>query len=152
MKKIFLVSGVLILLVSGFFIWRASHPPLTDQQQIAANLDAIASAADARDAVTIAGFMAPSFKFNGNSGMERKEFQRQLYGGILQYRVIDLKINGVKVEVKGDVADSDGRYLLNLKSEFDSPPTPYSGDFKLKWKKLDGEWKISEVEGAPIPN
>ena len=152
MKRILIVSGVVLLLLSSFLLWRALHPVLSDEEQIAANLDAIKKAASERDAVTIANLMAPTFKFNGNNGMARKEFQRQLYAGMLQYRVIDLQINGVKVVVKGDVADSNGRFLLNVKSEFDSPPTPTSGDFKLKWKKLDGEWKISEVEGAPIPN
>ena len=151
MKRILIVSGVLLLLLSGFFFWRALNPPLTDEQQIAANLDAIAAAADARDAVTIADFMAPTFSFNGNSGMARKEFQRQLYSGMLQYRVIDLQINGVQVQVNGESAQSDGRFLLNTKSEFDSPSEANSGNFKLKWQKIDGEWKITEVEGAPVP-
>ena len=152
MKRILIVAGVLVLLLSGFLVWRALHPVLTDEQQIAASLDAISRAAGERDAVSIANFMAPNFKFNGNDGTTPKDFQRQLYGGMMQYRVIDLKLNGVKVDVNGDVAGSDGRFLLNVKSEFDSPPTPYSGDFKLKWKKIDGEWKISEVQGAPMPN
>ena len=151
MKRILIFSGVVLLLLSGFLVWRALHPALTDEQQIAANLDAIANAADARDAQTIADFMAPTFSFNGNSGMARKEFQRQLYGGMLQYRVIDLQLNGVKVNVNGENAQSDGRFLLNLKAEFDSQPESQSGDFKLKWKKIDGEWKISEVQGAPTP-
>ena len=152
MKRILIVSGVLLLLLSGFLFWRALHPPLSDEQQIAANLDIIARAAGERDAVTIAHLMAPTFTFNGNAGTDRKEFQRQLYAGMLQYRVIDLQINGAQIAVKGDVAECNGRFLLNLKSEFDSPPEPHGGKFKLKWKKLDGEWKISEVEGAPIPN
>ena len=151
MKRILILSGVVLLILSGFLGWRALHPSLTDEQQIAANLNAIAAAADARDAVTIADFMAPTFSFNGNKGMERKEFQRQLYGGMMQYRVIDLQINGVKVNVNGENADSEGRFLLNLKAEFDSQPEPQSGSFKLKWKKLDGEWKVTEVEGAPTP-
>ena len=152
MKRILIVSGVLLLILSAFLGWRALHPPLSDEEQIAANLDAIVKAASERDAVSIANFMAPNFTFNGQKNTERKEFQRQLYAGMLQYRAIDLQINGVKVQVQGDVAASDGRFLLNVKSEFDSPPQPYSGDFKLKWKKVEDEWKISEVEGAPIPN
>ncbi len=152
MKRLFIVSGLVLLLLSGFFLWRALHPPLTDQQQIAANLESIVKAADARDAVTIAHFMTPTFTFNGHNGTVRKDFQRQLFGGMMQYRVVDLQINGVKVNVQGAVADSDGRFLLNVKSEFDSPPEPYSGNFKLKWRKVDGEWKISEVAGVPIPN
>ncbi len=152
MKRILIVSGIVLLLLSGFLGWRALHPALTDEQQIAANLDSIVKAADARDAPTIANFMTPTFTFNGNSNTVRKDFQRQLFAGMMQYRVVDLQINGVKVNVQGDVANSDGRYLLNLKSEFDSPPEPYSSNFKLKWRKVDGEWKISEVQGAPMPN
>lgn len=152
MKRILIVSGIVLLLLSGFLVWRALHPLLTDEQQIAANLDAIVKAADARDAVSIANFMTPTFAFNGNPNTVRKDFQRQLFGGMMQYRVVDLQINGVKVNVQGAVADSDGRYLLNVKSEFDSAPEPYKGDFKLKWRKVDGEWKISEVQGAPMPN
>ena len=152
MKRILIFSGIFLLLISAFFGWRALHPPLTDEQQIAANLDAIVKAADARDAVSIANFMTPTFTFNGHDGTVRKDFQRQLFAGMMQYRVVDLQINGVKVNVNGAVADSSGRFLLNLKSEFDSPPEPYSGNFKLKWRKVDGEWKISEVVGAPMPN
>ncbi len=152
MKRILIVAGVLVLLLSGFFIWRALNPPLTDEQQIAAHLDTIVKAAGERDAVTIAELMAPTFKFNGNAGTVPKDFQRQLYSGMLQYRVIDLQINGVKVAVKGEAADSNGRFLLNVKPEFDSAPEPYGGNFKLKWKKIDGEWKITEIEGAPVPN
>ena len=151
MKRILIVSGLTLLILSGFLVWRALHPPLSDEQQIAANLDAIVQAASARDAVSIADFMAPTFTFNGQKNTARKEFQRQLYAGMLQYRAIDLQINGVQVQANGENASSDGRFLLNLKSEFDSPPEPYGGNFKLKWKKIDGEWKISEVEGAPMP-
>ena len=149
MKRTLIVSGIALLLLSVFFGWRALHPPLTDREQIAANLDAITKAAGARDAQSIANFMAPTFGFNGNKGTTRKEFQRQLYAGMMNYRVVDLQINGVQVNVNGDTANSDGRYLLNVKSEFDSPSDPTSGAFKLKWQKLDGEWKITEVEGAP---
>ena len=152
MKRILIVSGIVLLLLSGLLLWRALHPALTDEEQIAANLDAISKAANERDAVSIAAFMAPNFKFNGNAGTDPKEFQRQLYAGMMQYRVIDMQINGVKVQVKGAVAESSGRFLINLKSEFDSQPETSAGDFKLKWKKLDGEWKISEVQGAPMPN
>ena len=152
MKRIIIIVAVLLLVIGGFFGWRVLHPALTDEQQIAADLDAIVAAANTRDAASIAAFMAPTFTFNGNAGTARKEFQRQLYAGMLQYRVVDLKINRVVNNVNGDSATSDGHFLLNLKSEFDSPPEPHPGDFKLKWHKVDGEWKISEIEGAPVPN
>ena len=147
MKKILIVSGALVLLLSAVLIWRALHPPLTDEQQIAANLDAIAAAASARDAVTLASYLAPTFTFNDQGQTQRKEFQRQLYGAILQYRVVDLGINGVQVKVQGERASSDGRFILSLKSEFSSPPEVHNGDFQLQWQKSNGEWKIVAVKG-----
>ena len=150
MKRNLILSGIVVLLLSAVLIWRALHPPLTDEQQIAANLDAIVAAANARDAASIADFMAPQFALGDQGQTERKEFQRQLYAGMLQqYRVVDLKINGVQNSVEGENAHSEGRFLLNLKSEFNSPPEPHAGDFKLEWRKIDGEWKIVKVEGAP---
>lgn len=115
------------------------------------NLDAIAAAASARDAAGVADFLAPKFSFNEQGQTERKEFQRQLYAGMLQYRVVNLAINGVKVRVNGENATSAGRFILNLKSEFDSPPELTTGDFALQWKKTEGEWKIVKVKGK-IPN
>ena len=147
MKRILIASGVVVLLLSAILIWRALHPALTDEQQIAANLDAIAAAAGARDAVTIASYLAPQFTFDDQGQTERKEFQRQLYGGILQYRVVDLTINGVAVKVNGQNASSDGRFLLSLKSEYNSPPELHDGDFQLQWQKIDGEWKIVAIKG-----
>ena len=152
MKRILIASGVVILLLSVVLIWRALHPALTDEQQIAAHLDSIAAAADARDAAAIADFLAPSFTFNDQGQTERKEFGRQLYAGILQYRVVDLNINGVQVKVNGERASSDGRFLLSLKSEFNSPPELHTGDFALQWQKLDGEWKIVAIKGKVPEN
>jgi hypothetical protein len=34
-----LVLGVILLLIGGVIWWRATHPPLSAEQQIAANLD-----------------------------------------------------------------------------------------------------------------
>ena len=147
MKKILIASGLAVLLLSAVLIWRALHPPLTDAQQISANLDAIAAAASARDAAGVASYLAPKLTYNGNAGIQRKEAQRQLYAGILQYRVVDLSINGVQVKLNGARASSNGRFILSLKSEFDSPPELTTGDFQLQWQKIDGDWKIVEVNG-----
>ena len=151
MKRILIFSGLLLLGLSGFLIWRALHPPLTDGEQIAANLDAITAAARARDAATVVSYLAPTFAFNGQP-TKRLDFKRQLFGGMTQYRAIDLQINGVKIDVQGETSTSDGRWMLDLSRDPDVPPDSQSGDFKLKWRKIDGEWKIVEVQGAPALN
>ncbi len=145
MRK-FLIPLLLLLAISGFFGWRALHPKLTDEQQIAANLDAICEAAKNRSPRGIADSLAKDFKIGG---LGKKEFQQSLAAGILQFRVVDLGVSGVKSSVKGDTATSSGSFLLSLKSEFDSPPQIQSGRFDLKWRKIDGEWKII---GADVPN
>ena len=147
MKKILIFSGVAVLLLSAVLIWRVLNPPLSDEQQIAAHLNAIAAAASARDAGGVANFLAPTVTFNGNPGLERREVKRQIYIGISQYRDVDLSINGVQVQVNGERANSDGRFALSLKREFESAPELQTGDFQLKWQKMDGDWKIVEVEG-----
>ena len=150
MKRLLLVAGTLILLLSAIWVWRATHPALTDQQQIAANLDGIAEAANRRSARGVANFLARDFNFNG---IKKRDFQNQLAGGLLQFRVVDLGLNGVQTQIQGDTASSVGNYVLSLKSEYNSPPQISRGDFKLKWRKVEGEWKIVGAEGtAPLMN
>lgn len=146
MRK-FLFPGVLLLLVlGGFFGWRALHPKLSDSEQITANLNAICEAAKARSPRGIASFLAKDFKAGG---LSKSEFQNSLAGGILQFRVVDLGVAGVQNQVNGETAKSAGRFTLSLKSEFDSPPQIQSGKFALKWRKIDGQWKIV---GADVPD
>lgn len=148
MRKILLIGGLLLLLLGGFFTWRALHPPLTDEQQIAAALDGITSAANNRQPRGVANYLAKDFKFGST---RKKEFQQSLAAGILQYRVVDLKLAGVQVDVNGETATSSGRYTLNLKSEYTSPAEVFPGNFDLKWRKIDGEWLVTEVEGTTVP-
>ncbi len=145
MRK-FLIPLLVLILLGGFFGWRALHPKLTDQEQLAANLDAICAAARARSPRGIANFLAKDFKAGG---MSKSEFQNSVAGGILQYRVVDLKVSSVQSELNGQSARSAGRFLLSLKSEFNSPPQVQGGKFNLQWRKIDGEWKIT---GADVPD
>ncbi len=145
MRK-FLVPLALLLLVAGFFGWRKLHPKLTDAQQISANLDAICEYAGERNPRNIAYYLAKNFQAGG---VDKKDFQNSLAGGMLQYRKVDLKLSSVKTNLKGDTAQSTGRFLLTLRSELDSPPQVQGADFQLKWQKIDGEWKIVR---ADVPN
>ena len=145
MKRLFLATGTLILLLSAVLVWRITHPALTDHQQIAANLDGIADAASRRSARGVANFLSKDFDFNGTN---KRDFQNQLVAGLLQYRVVELKLNGVQTNVNGDSASSAGRYNLSLKSEYNSPPQVSTGEFKLKWRKIDGEWKVVGGQGT----
>ncbi len=149
MKKTLVALGLALMLLSAFLIWRSLRPPLSDHDQIAANIDGIETAADNRRAGDIAFFLAKDFDIGGT---KKRDFQNQLVGGILQYRVIDLELRGVEIEVdeETETAKSEGRYSLMLKSEYNSPPETMTGDFELEWRKDDGQWKVTKAKGAPM--
>ena len=149
MRRFFILGGLFLLLLSAILTWRRLHPPLSDEEQIAAALDGISAAAKTRSARGIANFLAKDFKFGGGTG--KKDFQNSLVGGILQYRVIDLNLSGVQVDSNGETAKSDGRYVLSLKSEFNSPPEIFRGKFDLQWRKIDGEWLVVSAQGENAP-
>ncbi len=139
MRKFLPFLILLVLLAGGVFIWRLTHPKLSDEEQIAANLDAICEAARNRSSRGITDYLAKHFK---TGGIGKKDFQNSLVAGMLQVRVIDLQVSALSTEFYGQGAESTGNYVLSLKSEFDSPPQIQKGKFDLKWQKIDGEWKI----------
>ncbi len=144
MRKFLPVFTVVLLLSGIFWIWRATHPPLSDEQQIAAHLNSICEAAQARNSRGITDFLSKNFQSNG---VGKKEVQTSLVGGILQYRVIDLKVNRVENIVRGESARSTGNFTLSLQSERESPPQFSAGKFDLTWRKIEGEWKIIGAQG-----
>ncbi len=148
MRKIFIIGGIVLLVLGAVLTWRRLHPPLTDEQQIAAALNGITAAANARSPRGIADYLAKDFQFGSTT---KSEFQNSLVGGILQYRVIDLKLAGTKTEVNGETASSQGRYVLSLKSEFTSPPEVFAGKFALKWRKIEGQWLVTGAQGEQTP-
>ena len=149
MRKTFILSALLCLLIVGIFTWRHINPPLTDEQQIAAAINAISAAANARSPRGVANYLAKDFKFGSTS---KSEFQNFLVGAMLQHRVVNLQTSSVKVEVNGETATSGGHYVLSLKPEFDSPPEVLSGRFGLEWRKIDGEWVVVRAQGEHQPN
>jgi ketosteroid isomerase-like protein len=142
MRK-FRLPFVLLLLIAGFFGWRSLQPKLSDEQQIAANLEAICAAASARNPRGVADFLAKDFKAGP---LSKSEFQNAFATGIMQYRVVDLGVSGVQNQVQGENATSAGRFNLSLKFEHNSQPERKSGKFNLKWQKIDGEWKIVSAD------
>lgn len=138
----------LVLVVLGFLLWRWTHPALSDEQQIRAALDGIETQASHKSSGGITSFLARDFEMNG---LKRKELTQSLTAGLLGYRVVNLKISRVQVQVSGDTATTKGHYDLGLKTEFTSPEQPFFNDFKLKWKREDGQWKISNADDNTLP-
>ena len=148
MKRVLIALGVVMLLVVGIFGWRATHPPLTDEQQIAANLEGIVEAAQARSASGVGGYLSPKFQFDGT---KKGDFQRQLVFGLHQYSSVEVQTSNVKVTVRGQTATTTGSYRLSLKPESNSPPQVYPGNFNLQWRQENGQWLVIGAEGNALP-
>ncbi len=148
MKKSLRFVVPLLLLVLVFFGWKWTHPTLSDQEQIRAALDGLAAQASHKNSSGVTSFLTKDFQMDG---LKKKDLRQQLTVGMLQYAVVNLKITSVQAEVNGDSATTRGRYELGLKQEFSSPEQKTSSDFVLKWKREDGQWKISDADGNKLP-
>ena len=138
----------LVLVILTLFLWRWTHPILSDEQQIRAALDGIEAQASHKNSGGITSYLTKDFEMNG---LKRKELTQNLTGGLFNYRVVTLKISRVQVQVSGNTATTRGHYYLGLKTEFSSPEQPFSNDFSLKWKREDGQWKISSADDNTLP-
>ena len=46
---------------------------------------------------------------------------------------------------------TNGHYDLSLKPEYTSPANTVGSEFTVKWKRENGEWKISNADGNKLP-
>lgn len=148
MRKLFIWAGIILILVGAFLAWKKAHPPLTDEQQISANLEDLRQNANLRRTRGITQHLSSDFKL-GSLG--KKEVNNQLVGAFLQWGKIELDISGVKTQIKGDEAISNGHFSLQASRDEAGTPETYAGDFKTWWRKEDGVWKIYRAEGTNIP-
>lgn len=137
--------ALLLLLVLG---WKWTHPQLSDEDQIRQSLDGIATQASHKSSSGVTSFLSKDFQMDG---LKRKDITQQLTLGMLQYAVVNLKVSNVQVQTNGNTATSTGHYDVGLKSEFSSPEQKTSSEFSLKWKREDGQWKISDADGNKLP-
>ena len=149
MRKIFLWSGLILLIVGSVLAWRAAHPPLSDAQQIALHIEEIQEAANARSSRGILSHLSDDFQFGS---MSRSELGKNLSGAFFQWRSVNLRVSGVKTTLNGEQALSEGHYSVEMRQEATSTPDVAKGDFKAWWQKEDGVWKIWKAEGTNIPN
>ncbi|MDQ3813031.1 MAG: nuclear transport factor 2 family protein [Armatimonadota bacterium] len=145
LRKVILIAGFILLAFGGVLWWRATHPPLTDEQQVLANLDAVRHAVEARRPRDIAYYLAKGFTLNGQP---RSDVVNMMKGALLQAHEVQLNVSNVQVKVRGDTATSFGRYRLTANSRGDPTARTRMGEFTLNWRKTDGVWKIAKAEGT----
>jgi ketosteroid isomerase-like protein len=145
MRRAIIGLGLVLLVAGGIGIWRAMHPPLSPEQQIAVNLEAAADALQSRSTSGVMRYLAPEFKWNNSS---RDELRQMVAVASFQWRDVQLERTNEKITVNGDEAVSSGTYHLAYRAGPQAALETQSGNYTLRWKLHDGEWKIAAATGG----
>jgi ketosteroid isomerase-like protein len=148
-RRLVIALGLIFLLGGGFFWWRVTHPPLSDAEQIAANLEDIREALENGNIERALNYLSEDAKFAGQS---RSQIRSQFTIGQFMNRAdVRVTFTNTRHEVQGATASTKGHYKLDVRQRVN--PDSYDGDFSLEWQKQDGQWKISDGSASgDIPN
>ena len=147
-RKTILALGILLLLFGGLIWWRAAHPPLTDEEQIAANLEGLRTSAESGSVNGVMGYLSDDFTWDGR---KRSEISSLLYGAFyegLRKRDFRLTFTNVRPVVHGATATVTGHYKVDVRTYRGGVDTASSGEFSTEWEKRDGKWKITRTQGG----
>ena len=145
LRKFILALGCVLLIAGGIVAWRATHPPLNDKQQIEANLEAARSAIENRNARGVTQYFASDFTWQGE---KKADIHNRLVGVFIQSRDVQLHLSNVTTVMSGDSATTTGHYSISFKRTPDAWTQTDVGDFRLRWARRDGDWKIVKAEGG----
>lgn len=134
-----------VLVLAAFLAWRHFSAPVGDRAIISGELEAVRRAAQNGNVNGILSRLDRGFRIQGAS---KSEIRTQLVAFFFQNGNIRLDLAGVNVKVEGDSAVSDGSYTARWKSDMGSPEQVRSGRFSARWRKVDGQWKITELPGV----
>jgi len=145
LRTIIAGCGLLLLLAGGLFPWRALPPPLTDTQQVQANLLGLAQAIEEMQPRNVVAYLAPEFAWRG---LTRENISQNMGGFSLQWRDVDLNLAGVQVQLAGERATSSGTFTLRYRRRGAYEIQTRVGRFKVFWEKRDGQWLAVAAEGG----
>ena len=142
------------LLFCGFVGWKITHPPLTPEQQIRANMNGLTRAVRNTSPRAIIGYLAPEFKWNKTS---RDEAERLIREASISATQVEVTRTAEKIEVRGESATATGDFTIRyrlLQESKNVPAHSSSGQYVVTWQKqADGNWKIAQIDGGPdAPN
>lgn len=137
--------GVLLLLFGLVIIWRVTHRPLTDEQQITTLMEGARSAIATRNTNRLASYLADDFTWNGQ---DKSEVKNTLRGAFFQTRDLEPSLSNLKISVDGETASATGNYSLRYRRQNSKTSETQAGRFQIGWKKRDGQWKIVRVQSG----
>lgn len=134
-----------MLLLAGFMMWRAATPPLSDREQISAQMEEMRAAMEARSAGKIAKYISEDFEWNG---LDARAFRASLAQIFMQWRDVKLLISSQKTDVRGASATTSGSYKITLREADASAPQTLNGDFSVQWNRTQSGWRIQSLRGG----
>ncbi len=138
--------GLALLLAGIYPIWKATHPPLTDEQQIAATIDSTRAALEARTLRGVLGNLTDDFSWNGDT---RQDFETALRGAFFEARDVQVNLSAEKIEVRADQATATAHFSASYRENADAPVETRLGDIWVHCvKDNSGTWKIDKAQGA----
>lgn len=146
-RKLVIALGLIFLLGGGYFWWRVTHPPLSDTEQIAANLEDIRQSLENGNIERALNYTTEDAKFAGQS---RSQIRSQFtIGSFLNREDVRVTFTNTRHDVRGATASTKGHYKVDVNRRFG--PDSSDGDFSLEWQKQNGEWKISNGNASGEP-
>ena len=142
--------GIMFICGGSWMAWRGAHPALTDTEQIQSNLSAISQAAARHSSQGILNYLADGFIWNDHN---RHDVASMLSGAMFELNEVRIDTNSVTVQMQGNTAISEGRYVVTVRQRQNDTPTSYSGKFRIEWEKQQGQWmatKASSDGQSPI--
>lgn len=142
------VLVALALLVVAFAVWRLTRPPLSNEQQIRANMNDLVQGMQKTAPRQMLQYLAPDFKWNNNSRDQMERLVRQVSAGATH---VEVTRTGENLQMRGEEATVSGNYTIyyqTLQEPRDTPPHVLSGQYTVLWQKRDGDWKIVALQGG----
>lgn len=119
------------------------------EQAVRAQLQALQSAIDARDAGAVEALLADDFI--GNEGLDKRGARQLAAGMFLRYRNIGVQLGPVEVELRGDT-DAVARFNL-LATGSSGGLLPENGQayrVETGWRYIDGEWRLRSASWKAV--
>jgi HAMP domain-containing protein len=145
LRRVVLATGFALLAMSGFLLWRAANPALSEREIVAAQLEEMRFGIEKRQAGSVTRYLATDFSWNG---MDTKTLRASVPQALMQWRDVKLSFSKQQVAVRGSEATTAGRYSLSVRETPEAKTETFQGDYSLLWQKRDGRWNIIRATGG----
>ena len=143
-----LVAAIFFVFAALFIYKTVLKSALTDEEQMAAAVKAIADAAEERDVRTISGYLDKDF-IDDEVRLDRDSTLGIIRHVFIMYKKISVDITGLTVN-KTDAKTGSAKFLAKVYASQQADGRGEdlmrhrgSGRFILTFKKIDGKWMIT---------